>query len=60
MSCSPTALSQMLEHQAETKVFNSNPYKSQFTIKVDTFLIQLPIQRRTLPLTTASPPPTRI
>ena len=38
MSCSPTALSQMLEHQAETKVFNSNPYKGQFTIKVDTFL----------------------
>jgi ABC-type sugar transport system substrate-binding protein len=38
MSCSPTALSQMLEHQAETQVFNSNPYKSQFTIKVDTFL----------------------
>jgi len=38
LSCSPTALSQQLEHQAEVKVFNANPYKSQFTIKVVTFL----------------------
>lgn len=38
MSCSPTALSQQLEHQAELKVFDANPYKTQFTIKVDTFL----------------------
>jgi ABC-type sugar transport system substrate-binding protein len=39
LSCSPTALSQVQEHVAMVKaVTTSNPYKSQFTVKVVTFL----------------------
>ncbi|HUA03790.1 MAG TPA: substrate-binding domain-containing protein [Solirubrobacteraceae bacterium] len=38
MSCSPSALSQELEYKAEKSVLAANPYSSQFTVKIDTFL----------------------
>jgi ABC-type sugar transport system substrate-binding protein len=38
LSCSPSAVSQELEYKAEKSVLAANPYSSQFTVKIDTFL----------------------